>query len=61
VVPGDTLAHIARLYDVKGGWASIFHANLDRIQQYAHAHGDAGDGNWIFPGEVITIPGAQKV
>jgi resuscitation-promoting factor RpfA len=59
VVPGDTLYHLAKLYDVHGGWASIFHANLDKIQRYAHEHGAAGDGNWVYPGEVIIIPGAQ--
>jgi cell wall-associated NlpC family hydrolase len=61
VVPGDTLYHLAQLYDVKGGWNAIFHANLDKIQKYADQHGAAADGNWIYPGEVITIPGAQKV
>jgi len=51
VVPGDTLWHIAQLYDVQGGWPEIFAANLDRIQ----------DAHWIFPGQVINIPGARKV
>lgn len=61
VVPGDTLSHIARLYDVQGGWSAIFHANLPLIQEWAARHGDAPDGNWIFPGQVLNIPGARKV
>ena len=61
VVPGDTLSHIARLYDVKGGWPALFHANLPLIEEWARKHGDAADGHWIFPGQVLTIPGAQKV
>jgi cell wall-associated NlpC family hydrolase len=60
VVPGDTLSHIARLYDVKGGWPAIFQANLDVIERYAEEHGAAADGNWIYPGQVIRIAGAQK-
>lgn len=51
VVPGDTLWHIAQLYDVKGGWPSIFHANVDRIH----------DAHWIYPGQVIIIPGARSM
>lgn len=51
VVPGDTLWHIARLYDVEGGWPSIFHANVDRIH----------DAHWIYPGQVIIIPGARSM
>lgn len=61
VVPGDTLSHIARLYDVQGGWPAIFHANLPLIEEWARKHGDTPDGHWIFPGQVLTIPGAQKV
>lgn len=61
VVPGDTLWHIARLYDVKDGWPAIFRANIDVIEQYAEEHGAAADGNWIYPGQVIKIPGARKV
>lgn len=56
VVPGDTLSHLARLYDVKGGWPAIFHANLAVIERYAEEHGAAADGNWIYPGQVINIP-----
>jgi cell wall-associated NlpC family hydrolase len=51
VVPGDTLYHLARLYDVQGGWPAIFQANLDKIH----------DAHWIFPGQVLTIPGARKI
>jgi cell wall-associated NlpC family hydrolase len=61
VVPGDTLYHLARLYDVQGGWPAIFHANLPLIERWAKDHGDAPDGNWIFPGQVLTIPGARTV
>lgn len=56
VVPGDTLSHLARLYGVKGGWPAIFHANLDVIERYAKEHGAEADGNWIYPGQVISIP-----
>jgi hypothetical protein len=61
VVPGDTLSHIARLYDVKGGWPAIFHANLPLIEKYAEEHGSEADGNWIYPGQVINIPGVKRV
>jgi len=60
VVPGDTLYHIAHLYDVKGGWPAIFEANLDVIEQYARDHDATADGRWIYPGQVIRIPGVQK-
>jgi cell wall-associated NlpC family hydrolase len=60
VVPGDTLSHIAALYDVKGGWAAIFHANLPMIEEWARQHGDSADGHWIFPGQVLRIPDPQK-
>lgn len=61
VVPGDTLSHIARLYHVQGGWAAIFHANLPMIEEWARKHGDTPDGHWIFPGQVLKIPGATTV
>jgi hypothetical protein len=51
VVPGDTLWHISRLYDVEGGWPAIFQANTDIIH----------DAHWIYPGQVIKIPGPRKV
>jgi len=51
VVPGDTLWHIAQLYDVQGGWPAIFQANMDIIH----------DAHWIYPGQVVKIPGARKV
>jgi len=50
VVPGDTLCHLARLYDVPGGWPAIFAANRDRIT----------NPHWIYPGQVFAIPGARK-
>ena len=46
VVPGDTLCHLARLYDVPGGWPAIFAANRDRI---ANPH-------WIYVHQVFVIP-----
>jgi len=61
VVPGDTLWHLAQLYDVQGGWPAIFQANLDKIEMWAREHGAEADGNWIYPGEVINIPDARKV
>lgn len=56
VVPGDTLSHIADLYDVPGGWPTLFHANLPLITEWAEKHGDEADGHWIFPGQVLNIP-----
>lgn len=50
VVPGDTLCHLARLYDVPGGWPVIFAANRDKIE----------NPHWIFPGQVFAVPGARK-
>jgi cell wall-associated NlpC family hydrolase len=61
VVPGDTLYHIAKLYDVEGGWPAIFHANLPLIEEWAREHGAEADGNWIYPTQVLTIPGPKKV
>lgn len=51
VVHGDTLSHLARLYEVPGGWSAIFEANRDKIH----------DPHWIYPGQVFTIPNPGKV
>ena len=61
VVPGDPLWHLAQLYDVKGGWPAIFAANIDIIERYSREHGSSADGHWIYPSQVIRIPGPQKV
>ncbi len=50
VVPGDTLAKIAKRpehYDDASKWPRIFEANRHQIQ----------DPNRIFPGQVLRIPG----
>lgn len=61
VIPGDTLSHLARLYDVEGGWPAIFQANLPLIEEWADRHGADGNGHWIYPGQVLKIPGARSV
>ncbi len=43
---GDTLSSIARAHGVRGGWASIWRANRDRIS----------NPNLIFVGERLTLP-----
>lgn len=45
VVSGDTLAKIARVHGVQGGWQAIF----------ANNRGVISNPNLIFPGETITL------
>lgn len=59
VVSGDTLWGIAQAKLGDGSkWPSIYSANVSTIESAAVAHGRANsnNGNWIWPGEVLTIP-----
>ncbi len=60
VVSGDTLWGIAAK-KLGGGskWTSIYDANAGTIEAEAKKHGKASSdhGHWIWPGEVLTIPG----
>ena len=60
VVSGDTLWGIAAK-KLGGGskWPSIYDANVSTIEAEAKKHGKASSdhGHWIYPGEVLTIPG----
>jgi LysM repeat protein len=47
VAPGDTLAAIAAMLAVRGGWPSLYEANRRVI---------GPDPNLIFPGTVLTVP-----
>lgn len=50
VVRGETLWDLARTYyDNPFQWRRIFEANQDKID----------NPHWIYPGQVLTIPGAQ--
>ncbi len=60
VVSGDTLWGIAAKKLGSGSkWTSIYDANAGTIEAEAEKHGKAGSdhGHWIWPGEVLTIPG----
>lgn len=60
VVGGDTLSGIAakKLKSVSK-WTSIYDANADTIEAEAKKHGKASSdhGHWIWPGEVLILPG----
>lgn len=59
VVSGDTLWGIASKKLGSGSkWTSIYDANAGTIEAEAQKHGKASSdhGNWIWPGEVLTIP-----
>lgn len=60
VVSGDTLWGIAtkKLND-SSKWTSIYDANVSTIEAEAKKHGKTSSdhGHWIYPGEVLTIPG----
>lgn len=50
VVDGDTLWDLAaRFYDDPWEWRRIYEANRDVVE----------DANWIYPGEVLEIPGIE--
>lgn len=60
VVSGDTLWGIAaRKLGSGSKWTSIYDANAGTIEAEAREHGKASSdhGHWIWPGEVLTIPG----
>lgn len=62
VVSGDTLWAIAKKYLGSGTqYTKIYEANKDLIESTARAHGksSSGNGHWIWPGEVLSIPGAS--
>ena len=60
VVSGDTLWAIAKRYLGSGTrYTEIYNANSGIIESTAKAHGksSSSNGHWIWPGEVLTIPG----
>ena len=60
VVSGDTLWSIAaRKLGSGSRWTAIYDANADTIEAEAKKHKKTGSGHghWIWPGEVLTIPG----
>lgn len=60
VVSGDTLWGIAaRMLGSGTMWTKIYDANAGIIEEEAKKHGkaDSDHGHWIWPGEVLTIPG----
>lgn len=60
VVSGDTLWGIASKKMRSGTkWTKIYDANKDTIESTAKKHGKSSSdhGHWIWPGEVLTIPG----
>lgn len=60
VVSGDTLWGIASKKLGSGSkWTSIYDANSGTIEAEAKKHGKASSdhGHWIYPGEVLAIPG----
>lgn len=63
VVRGDCLWNIAKKYYGSGAkYTIIYDANVDTIESTAKAHGKASSdhGHWIWPGEVLTIPGQSQ-
>lgn len=57
---GDTLWAIAKQYYGSGNkYTIIYDANKDLIETTAKNHGkvNSDHGHWIWPGEVLTIPG----
>ncbi|MDE7299800.1 MAG: LysM peptidoglycan-binding domain-containing protein [Lachnospiraceae bacterium] len=60
VVSGDTLwAIAARELGSGSRWTQIYSTNAGTIEAWAKKHGKAGSdhGHWIWPGEVLTMPG----
>lgn len=65
VVKGDCLWSIAKRFCGNGAqYMTIYNANVDVIESTAKAHGKSNSYNgstagwWIWPGEVLIIPGA---
>ncbi len=62
VVKGDTLWSIAKQFlNSPLRYAEIYELNKEVIEQQAQNRGkiDSGNGHWIFPGTVLTIPPAE--
>lgn len=60
VVSGDSLWKIAAAKLGSGSkWTKIYDANASTIEAEAKKHGKSSSdhGHWIWPGEVLTIPG----
>lgn len=59
VVSGDTLWGIASKKLGSSKWTLIYDANAGTIEAEAKKHGKSSSdhGHWIWPGEVLTIPG----
>lgn len=59
VKAGDTLSGIAASHGGAANWTAIYDANASAIEAAAAAHGMNGSdhGHWIWPGQVLTIPG----
>jgi LysM repeat protein len=57
---GDTLSAIGRKYGVP--WRKIYKANKKKIDDRAARSGlpNNGPGWWIFPGQILVIPGKYK-
>lgn len=67
VVRGDCLWNIAKRFLGSGArYMEIYNANVDVIESTAKAHGKSSASNgatkgwWIWPGEVLTIPGGEQ-
>lgn len=67
VVSGDCLWNIAKRFLGAGNrYMEIYNANEDVIESTAKAHGKSNSWNgstkgwWIWPGEVLTIPGETQ-
>lgn len=62
VQSGDTLWRIAKQHYGSGmRYTEIYNANAEQIESVAKAHGKASSsgGHWIWPGEVLVIPGVS--
>lgn len=60
VQSGDTLSGIAaQKLGSSAKWTAIYDANQSTIEAEAKKHGKSSSdhGHWIWPGEVLTIPG----